>query len=134
MRLTEALCLLLSVWDTYLALRVLCGGEARALEVGLDPSKSSRVQACLAWRPEGQGDVQQGWMRALLKRLATRGFAAIPTDGEGQGDVQQGRMRDVLKRLATHGFAPIPTRGDELAEVRLVVLAIRVRWLGRDPA
>jgi hypothetical protein len=97
----EALCLLSSVWDTYQALLVLCGGEARALEVGLAPLKSSRVQACLAWRPEGQGDVQLG------------------------------RMRELLKLLASCGFAPIPTHDDELAEVsgamlgRLAVLAIR---------
>jgi hypothetical protein len=73
-----------SVWDTYLALRVLCKGGSTAFEVGLDPSKNSRVQACLAWRPEGPGDFkeQQGRTRELLKLLAIRGFAAIPTRGD----------------------------------------------------
>ena len=90
--------LLSSVWETYLALQVLCAGEERAYEVGLDPSKSSRVQACLAWRPEGQGGVQQG------------------------------RMRELLKLLATRGFAPIPTRGDELAEVSKWMRCLRGWW------
>jgi hypothetical protein len=82
-------CCLSSVWETYLALCELAGGGSLAFKVGLNVSKSSRVQACLAWRPEGQGDFKE----------------------------QQGRMRELLKLLATRGFAPILTRDDELAEV-----------------
>jgi len=102
------------VWDTYQALKSLRMPYGLALDVGLDPLKSSCVQSCLAWRPRGP---RRGRKREALWLLATKGFASmikrflpiLPWRPQAQADLERHRMRETLRLLAVKGFAPIPT-------------------------